>query len=55
MMYAAKLMIRLIKIFGFFFFGRFFFFHNRFNQNKTNKRFEPTQTLEQEVSANTNS
>ena len=27
----------------------FFFFSNRFDHNKTNKRFEPTQTLEQEV------
>ena len=43
MMYAALLMIRPIKIFG------FFFFSNRFDHNKTNKRFEPTQTLEQEV------
>ena len=42
MMYAAPLMIRLITIFG-------FFFSNRFDHNKTNKRFEPTQTLEQEV------
>ena len=45
MMYAALLMIRLITIFGFF----FFFSSTDFDHNKTNKRFEPTQTLEQEV------